>query len=51
MKYEIVGMPSPSADLPDVDVVIIHREDGSTESFPADEENPRYIQFLEETAK
>lgn len=50
MNYEIVVMPSPDSRLSDVDVVIVHREDGSTESFPVDETNPRYVQFLKETA-
>ena len=28
--------------------VIVERENGSFESFPVDENNPRYIQFLAE---
>lgn len=46
MDYEIVTLPSPDASLPEVEVVIITRADGSHESFPVDEENPSYQQFL-----
>lgn len=40
LSYEIYGRNS--------EVVIITREDGSTESFPVDESNHRYQQFLVE---
>lgn len=46
MDYEIVTVESFGAAQ---EHVIISREDGSFESFPVDETNPRYIQFLEET--
>jgi hypothetical protein len=31
--------------------IVISRDDGSFESFPVDETNPRYQKFLEETAQ
>lgn len=46
MNYEIITIESISGTQ---DHVIITREDGSFESFPVDETNPRYQQFLEET--
>ena len=47
INYEIIDQEVPTG-LPPAQVVIIHREDGSTESFPVDEANPRYQQFLTE---
>ena len=47
MEYEIITVESIGGDS---EHVVITREDGSFESFPVDESNPRYIQFLEETA-
>lgn len=49
MNYEIISVTSPIDDTA-VEHVIITHEDGSFESFPVDEANPRYIQFLEENA-
>ena len=46
MNYEIITIPG-FMDTPDTEHVIITREDGSQESFPVDENNPRYVQFLE----
>lgn len=46
MNYEIITIEVMGASQ---EHVIITREDGSFESFPVDETNPRYIQFLEET--
>lgn len=46
MNYEIISIETPESVR---EHVIIAREDGSFESFPVDETNPRYIQFLEET--
>lgn len=46
MDYKIVTTESMGQEF---EHVIITREDGSFESFPVDESNPRYIQFLEET--
>ena len=48
MKYQTVTTESFGIEQSHI---IIEREDGSFESFPVDETNPRYIQFLEETAK
>ena len=45
MNYEIVTVESISGES---DHVVISRDDGSFETFPADENNPRYIQFLAE---
>ena len=50
MKYEIVETQIPD-EATYSSIVIIYREDGSIESFPVDESNPRYVQFLEETTK
>lgn len=47
MDYRTVTIESPNGELTFIE---ISRGDGSFELFPADEENPRYIQFLEETA-
>jgi hypothetical protein len=47
MNYEIITIGGV-LDAPDTEHVIITREDGSMESFPVDETNPRYIQFLAE---
>ena len=47
MDYRIITFESIAGSE---EHIIISREDGSCESFPADETNPRYIQFLEETA-
>lgn len=46
MNYKIISIETPESVR---EHVIIAREDGSFESFPVDETNPRYIQFLEET--
>lgn len=43
MNYEIISVESMGESR---DHVIVAREDGSFESFPVDEENPRYKQFL-----
>ena len=48
MNYEIITFTS--FDEIDRECIVISREDGSFESFPVDETNPRYIQFLEEIA-
>ena len=48
MNYEIITIPGIVKDQPDTRHIIITREDGSFESFPAHENNPRYIQFLAE---
>jgi len=48
MNYKIVTI-SAGFNYPASEHVIITREDGSFESFPVDETNTRYIQFLEET--
>lgn len=45
MNYEIVTIESINGPK---DHVIITREDGSFESFPVDENNPRYQEFLSE---
>lgn len=45
MNYEIVTFESINGPQ---DHVIITREDGSFESFPVDENNPRYQEFLSE---
>lgn len=45
MNYEIITVESMNGPQ---EHVIITREDGSFESFPADENNPRYQQFLEQ---
>jgi len=47
MNYKIIEQELRGETLSSV---VIAREDGSFESFPVDESNPRYIQFLEETA-
>ena len=49
MNYEIVTFPG-ILNQPDTEHVVITREDGSLESFPVDETNARYVQFLEEIA-
>lgn len=46
MKYEIETIVYSDGTL---EMVNVFREDGSIESFPVDETNPRYLQFLEET--
>jgi hypothetical protein len=43
MKYEIIT--HEIMDLTQTHI-LIDREDGSFESFPADESNPRYQQFV-----
>lgn len=48
MKYEIITVAGVLGAA-DSEHVIVTREDESLESFPVDETNPRYIQFLEET--
>lgn len=45
MNYEIITIESDEGTQ---DHVIISREDGSFESFPVDENNPRYQQFKAE---
>ena len=50
MNYEIIVTPGTLNALSS-EHVFVKYEDGSFESFPVDESNPRYIQFLEETAK
>lgn len=47
MNYEIITIPAGLNSL-ESNHVVVTREDGSFESFPADETNPRYIQFLAE---
>lgn len=47
MNYEIITVSEPMSEL-SIDHVIITRDDGSFESFPVDENNPRYQQFLAE---
>lgn len=47
MDYEIITTESMGQIF---EHIIIAREDGSFESFPVDETNPRYLQFLEEQA-
>lgn len=47
MKYKIIKIEVPIQNAPQ-EHVVIEREDGSFETFPVDESNPRYIQFLEE---
>lgn len=46
MDYEIITVET-LAGLQEH--VVVTRKDGSFESFPVDETNPRYIQFLEES--
>lgn len=46
MKYEILEFDLIRGKK---SFVFIEREDGSYESFPVDETNPRYQQFLKET--
>lgn len=48
MDYKIITIPGVLGQ-PEFEHVLISREDGSFESFPTDETNPRYLQFLEET--
>ena len=52
MKYETITVHNFMDDT-DTEHIVIEREDGSFESFPADTENPRYQAFLTEleTAK
>ena len=45
MKYEIIEVDVIGAVQ---EHILIDREDGSFESFPVDENNPRYQQFLAE---
>ena len=45
MNYEIITIESMGDTQ---EHVIITREDGSFESFPVDENNPRYQEFLSE---
>jgi hypothetical protein len=45
MNVEIITVESANGDK---DYVTITNEDGSFESFPVDETNPRYVQFLAE---
>ena len=47
MNYKIITVESIDEIF---EHVVIEHEDSSFESFPVDETNPRYIQFLEETA-
>ena len=47
MNYEIITTEFIDETF---EHVIITREDGSFESFPVDETNPRYVQFLKEIA-
>lgn len=42
VETDIVGVFTPH--------IVIHNEDGSVTSFPADETNPRYVEFLARTA-
>ena len=46
MKYEIIIIDF--FDAPSKEHIQIAHEDGSFESFPVDESNPRYQQFLAE---
>lgn len=45
MKYEIIETEFMGNVQ---EHVVIDREDGSFESFPVDESNPRYQQFLQQ---
>lgn len=45
MKYEYQTFTSPLTG-DEFEFVILEREDGSFESFPVDENNPRYLEFL-----
>jgi hypothetical protein len=45
MQYEIINVESENQNF---EHVIITREDGSMESFPVNENNPRYQQFLQD---
>lgn len=47
MNYKTIIIPA-GFNYPESEHIIITREDGSMESFPVDENNPRYIQFLAE---
>lgn len=49
MIFEIIDVEVP-AGMPSAKVVVVTYEDGSGESFPVDENNPRYIQFKEQLA-
>lgn len=45
MNYEIIKFDTVSGQQ---DHIVLLREDGSFESFPVDENNPRYQQFLKD---
>lgn len=47
MKYEIIEVQDGIDKIVSQHVVVTN-EDGSMESFPVDENNPRYIQWLAE---
>lgn len=47
MSYENIIIESISGVQ---EHIMVTHDDGSMESFPVDEKNPRYIQFLEEIA-
>lgn len=49
MKYTILTFEVPHKELSE-ESVFVEYDDGSFESFPVDESNPRYLRFLEETA-
>lgn len=42
VETDIVGVSTPH--------IVIYNEDGSVTSFPADETNPRYVEFLARVA-
>ena len=48
MKYKTITTEDMGKNYEHIQ---IEREDGSFESFPVDENNPRYQQFLAETEK
>ncbi len=48
MKYRTIETSIPFSDEKQ-EHIVIERGDGSFESFPVDEANPRYQQFLKET--
>jgi hypothetical protein len=48
MKYETITFEITGETSKHIQIA---REDGSFESFPVDENNPRYQQFLAETAE
>lgn len=49
MNYEIITTEG-TLSAPSGQHIIIRYDDGSFETFPVDESNPRYLRFLEETA-